>query len=189
MRYFHPLMVQADWTLFLDRDGVINQRIPDQYVSQVADFKWIAGAIEAIKYFKTRFAHVIVVTNQAGIGKALMTEQDLQVVHDHLRTTLPNAVDLVLHCPHRPDQNCSCRKPKPGMAIQSRQLLPSIDFRKSVMVGDSRTDLMMGRRLGMGTVYITTRNDHQAHLNGFKPDQEYTSLAEFAARLRQYEVL
>lgn len=149
--------ITKDWTLFLDRDGVINEKLDNDYVKNIDEFKFIKGAKEAIAYFNSLFNRTVIVTNQQGIGKGIMTEDDLQVVHDFMQTEIEQVggkLDNIYYCPKLAAENASCRKPNTGMAEWAKKDFPEIDFSKSMMVGDSLTDIEMGKRLGMKTVYL-----------------------------------
>ena len=102
---------------FLDRDGVINQYLPGEYVQTLSELIILHGVVEAIRMLNNAGWHVAMVTNQQGIGKGLMTPADLTAVHAKLYTAL-NAIDAridaVRVCPHLAAAACSCRKPKPG---------------------------------------------------------------------------
>ena len=153
-------MVNGDWTLFLDRDGVINQRIPGRYVADIEEFVFWDGALEAMRFFAKKFEKIIVVTNQQGIGKGLMTDAQLAHVHAHMREQIELAggrIDAIYYCPKLAKDNPECRKPNIGMALQAQADFPDIDFEKSIMVGDSVTDMQFGLKLNMKTVFIQTK--------------------------------
>jgi len=153
---------QNDWTLFLDRDGVINQRIPGDYIKTVEEFEFIPGSLEAIVRFRSMFHRIVVVTNQQGIGKGRMTEAQLSEVHEHMISEVKKAggrIDKVYHCPKLAREEPLCRKPNIGMAIEAQSDFPGIDFKKSIIVGDSISDMKFGKRLGMKTVFITTKEE------------------------------
>lgn len=149
-----------NWTLFLDRDGVINERIPNDYVKTVQEFLFFAGVPLALEKIEPIFGHIFVVTNQQGIAKGLMTEADLAKVHKHLKKTIENLggrIDKIYHCSERSPS--PCRKPATDMAIWAKRDFPNIDFSRSVMVGDSASDIEFGNRLGMFTVFVETKNE------------------------------
>lgn len=149
------------WTLFLDRDGVINRRLVDAYVRSWQEFAFEEGVVAAIKKFSEIFGRIFVVTNQQGIAKELMTERDLQVVHQQMIAEIERVggrIDGIYFCPHWSGDNCTCRKPRTGMALQAKADFPEIDFSKAIMVGDSPSDIEMGHRLGMKTVFIGKDN-------------------------------
>lgn len=143
------------WTLFLDRDGVINTRLPGDYVRRPEDFHFLPGVPEAMRLLRQMFDRMVVVTNQQGIGKGLMSEDDLDRVHLHMRTELERygvKLDSIHHCPGLEADHPIGRKPLPGMAYQAMARYPDIDLERAVMVGDSGSDIEFGRRLGMWTV-------------------------------------
>ena len=168
------------WTLFLDRDGVINDKIDSDYVRKWDDFDFIKGSIKAIEHLSGVFGRIVVVTNQAGIGKGLMTEKHLAEIHRQFLKTidlLDGRIDKIYHCPDKPDSRSPNRKPETGMALQAKQDFPEIEFSRSVIVGDSPSDMDFGRRLGMICVFI---EGNGSDAKGFKPDFTFKSLAEFA---------
>ncbi len=158
-------MVDDSWTLFLDRDGVINHRILDAYVTDIEEFEFIEGVWEAVRYCSEIFGKIIVVTNQQGIGKGLMTEAQLSGIHAHMQTRIEQSggrIDAIYYCPFLAENNPECRKPNTGMAAQAQSDFPEIDFEKSIMVGDSVTDMEFGLRLGMKTIFIQTKAEDAA---------------------------
>ncbi len=151
------LNIDQSWTLFLDRDGVINKKLDNDYVKNVDEFDFLDGAEDAIANFSKLFNRIVVVTNQQGIGKGLMTKGDLQEVHEYMLAEIAVAggkIDRVYYCPDLAAKNTKCRKPNTGMAEKAKADFREIDFKKSIMVGDSLSDIQMGRRLGMYTVFI-----------------------------------
>lgn len=146
-----------NWTLFLDRDGVINVRKIGDYVQNWTEFHYLPQADEAIVALSSIFQHIIVVTNQQGIGKRLMRESDLQVIHQQFKADIAQKggkIDAIYYCPHLASTNCNCRKPHTGMALNAQKDFPEIDFKRTIMVGDSRSDLEMGEQLAMKNVLI-----------------------------------
>ncbi len=174
---------QKDWTLFLDRDGVINHRIPGDYVKTTKEFKFIPGSLEAIVRFTNMFQRIVVVTNQQGIGKGLMTEEQLHEVHEHMLIQITKAnghIDKVYYCPKLKTENPPCRKPNTGMALQAQSDFPEIDFKKSIIVGDSISDMEFGKRLGMKTVFISTKEEEADAAAKMEFDLRIACLAELA---------
>lgn len=148
--------------LFLDRDGVINQRLLGDYVRKVSEFVFLEGALEALVGLARKFDYLFVVTNQQGIAKGRMTEADLQRVHEHMITKIEAAggrLDGVYYCPYHERDQPACRKPNTGMGHQAQADFPAVSFERSLMVGDSVSDLVFGQRLGMQTVLLTTKVD------------------------------
>ncbi|MBC7777324.1 MAG: HAD-IIIA family hydrolase [Phycisphaerae bacterium] len=170
-------------TLFLDRDGVINERTPGEYVKTPNEFQPTQGLGEAMRLFADKFGRIVVVTNQAGIGKDLMTELDLYSVHQKMHAFVEEAggrIDRAYHCPHRPDAGCTCRKPGTGMAWLALADFPDIDFEDAWMVGDSVADMAFAQTLGIRSVLIRGKIEEVAALSKMKIDYQFDSLLEFA---------
>lgn len=151
------LVIDKDWTLFLDRDGVINRRIPDTYISNLEDFEFLPGVLEMVADLSKMFRHLIIVTNQQGIGRGLMTAEELEIVHDHMLSEITQAggcIDGVYYCGDLARQSGNCRKPSPIMAYRAQKDFHDIIFTKSIMVGDTIADVGFGQNLGMKTVLV-----------------------------------
>lgn len=149
-------------SLFLDRDGVINVRLVDDYVKCPAEFVIIDGVLEAISIFAKKFNHIFIVTNQQGIGKGLMSEADLNEIHSvFMRQVEENGgtIDKIYFCPALKSEHSFMRKPSIGMALQARREFPDVILKDSVMVGDSKSDMLFGRRAGMKTVLVGDEQD------------------------------
>lgn len=157
--------IDSSWTLFLDRDGVINHRIWDDYVKQTSEFVLLDGVAESISIFNQLFYKVLVVTNQQGVGKGLMTERNLFDIHAYCSELLlekNGQIDHYYFAPDLKNAENNMRKPNSGMALKAKSDFPQIDFSKSIMVGDTDSDIEFGRNLGMKTVYVShegSRND------------------------------
>ena len=142
--------------VFLDRDGVINRRLPGDYVRTPAAFAFLHGARAGMRLLRQAGYLLVVVTNQRGIGRGLMTEGDLAAVHAAMERGLERAgapVDAILHCPHDLDAGCGCRKPRPGMLRRAIARL-GIDPARSWIVGDSLSDLEAGRAAGVRGILV-----------------------------------
>ena len=129
-------------TVFLDRDGVINEQRID-HVKDIDEFKIFSGVGEAIKLLKEKGYLVIIITNQSVIGRKIISETKLEEIHLKLKNYLKQYntyVDSIYHCPHTPEQNCNCRKPKPGLLIKASEDF-NIDLGESYFIGDSESDL------------------------------------------------
>jgi histidinol-phosphate phosphatase family protein len=175
-------------SLFLDRDGVLNTRLPGEYVRHAGEFVPMDGVGEALGLLARHFGRIVVVTNQAGIGKGLMEAGDLTGVHHELRELALAAggrIDGIYHCPHRSDEGCDCRKPATGLAWQARQDYPDIDFQNSWMVGDSAADMAFGRALGMHTVLIAGKFEEADLLAEMEVNLRFNSLLEFAQYIEE----
>lgn len=179
--------IDRTWTLFLDRDGVINKRIPDGYVTDTSEFEWLPGAAAAITRLNSLFGLTVVVTNQQGIGKGLMSEEDLDRIHRHLAFSLQEAggrIDAFYFCPQLASQSPNCRKPNPAMGHQARRDFPEIDFSRSVMVGDSPSDVEFGIQLGMRTIFVQPSTlSMPPELSNMPPDFMVSGLPELAGSL------
>lgn len=170
-------IIDENWTLFLDRDGVINVRIIDGYVTKIEEFDFLPNVIEAFRIFKDKFKHVVVVTNQQGVGKGLMTESDVEKVHEYMiQEVITNGgnIDKVYFCPQLKSETDNYRKPSPKMAFFAKNDFPEIDFSKSIMIGDMNSDIEFGKNAGMKTIFIGN-NEHKT-----EPDDFFDTLFDFA---------
>lgn len=152
------LHIDKSWTLFLDRDGVINKKLENDYVKHWIEFEFIEGSIDAIKYLGSLFGKVVVVTNQQGIGKGLYRVEDLELIHKNMLYEIAyhgGKIDSVYFSPYLSSQNHPTRKPGIGMALDAQRDFPEIDFKKSLIVGDSISDMEFGRNAGMKTAFIS----------------------------------
>ncbi|HNR09242.1 MAG TPA: HAD family hydrolase [Saprospiraceae bacterium] len=143
--------------LFLDRDGVINRRLPGDYVKTWKEFDFLPGTLRALGLLRPYFDRILVVTNQQGIGKGKMTEADLANIHRNMKKVIRKSgghIDRVYHCPDLESRQANCRKPNPDMGKWAKADFPEIDFDRSVMVGDTDMDLLFGKNLGMTTILI-----------------------------------
>jgi histidinol-phosphate phosphatase family protein len=137
--------------VFLDRDGVINVKArPGEYVRTVAEFRIIPGIIDWIRLFNALDLLVIVVTNQRGVARELMSSADLERIHQHMREQLAQHgahIDDVFVCTHE-EGSCECRKPRPGMILAAARKW-NIDVARSVFIGDSDSDRELAKACGM----------------------------------------
>lgn len=151
-------------TVFLDRDGVMNQKLPEgEYVSSWDRFVLLPGVEEAIVALKQAGKRVIVVTNQRGVALGRYTAADVDAIHARLQALLTERgaqVDAFYFCPHD-KKLCQCRKPRPGMFEQAQAQFPQIAAGSSVMVGDSLSDIEFGRGVGMPTIFIQGDTEHR----------------------------
>lgn len=173
--------IDKSWTLFLDRDGVINVRLIDDYVKNLGEFEFLPGILDAFTIFAEKFGRIIIVTNQQGVGKGLMTLQNVDKVHDFMVKEIENQkgrVDKIYVCPQLKSDPDNFRKPSPRMAYMAQHDFPEIDFDKSVMIGDSNSDIEFGKNAGMYTILI---GDEPVKC---KPDSQFESLIKFAKILK-----
>ncbi|MBN4072824.1 HAD-IIIA family hydrolase [Crocinitomix catalasitica] len=151
------LNIDSEWTLFLDRDGVLNHRLIDDYVKQINELEIIEGVPEALSIFNRLFIRIVVVTNQQGIGRGMMTVEDLDLLHGYLRNHFEmngGRIDQFYFAPNLASENSPNRKPGTGMALQAKKDFPEIDFKRSIMIGDSESDIEFGMNLGMKTIML-----------------------------------
>lgn len=147
--------------VFVDRDGVINRRLPGDYVRSWEQFRFLPGARAGLRLLRESGRIIVVITNQRGIGRGLMTEADLAEVHRRMQAELVRAgagVDAILHCPHDVGEACGCRKPQPGMIEQALGRF-AIDVGRSWVVGDSLTDLQAGGAAGIRGILVVPRGE------------------------------
>ncbi len=144
-------------TIFLDRDGVLNQKLAEgRYVASASDFRPLPGVHQAIAHLNRAGLRVIVVSNQRGIALGLHTAVDVLSIHSAFQKELSAHgahIDAFYFCPHDKDQ-CNCRKPLPGLFEQAQADFPDIIPASSAMIGDSWSDIEFGRHLGMFTIFI-----------------------------------
>ena len=176
--------IDESWTLFLDRDGVINKRLPNDYVKNWPEFEFLEGFLSGLAKANTIFNTIVIVTNQQGIGKGKMTVEMLEAVHRQMLSRIEKSggrIDKIYFCPDLKNTNPKCRKPEIGMAEQAKRDFPSIDFSKSIIVGDSASDLEMGKRVGMKRVFVTTKPEDFAKAKAVGYDLEVKSFGQFMA--------
>jgi histidinol-phosphate phosphatase family protein len=129
--------------VILDRDGVLNERPPKaEYVRRPEDVRWLPGAREALRLFADAGWRVIVVSNQAGVGRGIMTTGEVDVVNEHMRREAAEAggrIDAVYYCPHGWDEGCACRKPRPGLLFRAQRDF-HLDLTRTTFVGDDERD-------------------------------------------------
>jgi histidinol-phosphate phosphatase family protein len=177
--------IDTTWTLFLDRDGVINHEKEKEYVLNWSEFRFYEGVKEALRFFAGVFGTIVMVTNQRGIGKGLMTHDDLEDIHTEMLTAINDSsgrINKIYYCSDM-DDSCMERKPNPGMAHLAQQDFPGIDFSRSLIVGNKLSDMKFGRNAGMYTVFVATTNPETPFPH---PDIDYrfNDLAEVAENIK-----
>ena len=174
-----------DKVAFLDRDGVINEASGNNgYVMSWAQFRFIEGALDALRTLKGKGYRLVVVTNQQGVGKGLMDIGALETIHRNLLTCCADhgaTIDGVFFCPHLASDGCNCRKPRPGLIHQAiRDLRLDVDLGRSWLIGDSPRDIEAGIEAGLNTLLIAPAADSALHP---APSAVAASLAEAAQLL------
>lgn len=177
--------IDNTWTLFLDRDGVINHEKHDDYIHTWDEFVFYKGAREAIAVFAKKFRYIIVVTNQRGIGKGVTRQADVELIHKNMIAELEKSggrIDAVYFCPDM-DVSSPDRKPNTGMGLKAMKDFPGIEPSKALMIGNTLSDMQFGRSMGIRTIFLPTTRP-EVDLNDARIDAVYDSLLSFADALR-----
>ncbi|MCL5026078.1 MAG: D-glycero-beta-D-manno-heptose 1,7-bisphosphate 7-phosphatase [Chloroflexi bacterium] len=133
-------------TIFLDRDGVIN-RNRDDYVKSWEEFEFLPGAVDALQRLAELRCKVVVITNQSIVNRGIASREAVEDINRRMLQEVAirgGRIDAVLYCPHRPDEGCRCRKPKPGLLYKARDEL-NVDLSAALLVGDRISDLEAAR--------------------------------------------
>jgi len=150
--------------VFLDRDGTLNYDSVD-YVKNIAEFRLFPTTVAALQRLQSAGFKLVVITNQACIAKGLTTITAVEEIHQYLRNTLSAAgIELtgIYYCPHHPDENCDCRKPRPGNVLRAARE-HAIDLKASFFVGDSHRDVETGFAAGCRTILVKTGVRQASH--------------------------
>jgi D-glycero-D-manno-heptose 1,7-bisphosphate phosphatase len=150
--------------IILDRDGVINFE-SDEYIKSPAEWHPIPGSLEAIAALNRAGFHVFIATNQSGVARGLYDIATLHAIHEKLICELAKVggyVDEIFFCPHHPDENCLCRKPKPGLLWQIQEKYP-LQFSETFYIGDSLKDIQVAQEVGCKPLLVLTGNGLQTH--------------------------
>ena len=186
LNYPKPLpLINNSWTLFLDRDGVLNHEKHNDYIRNWDEFNFYNGVLEALKIFNHKFKHIVVVTNQKGVGKGWMTLESLLNINHQMFATIEAAggrIDSIYFCTDLEEASPN-RKPNTGMGLQAKKDFPVIDFSKSIMIGNTLGDMEFGRRLGMFTIFLKTTRPDTPIPHPFI-DRDYNDLLSVAKALQ-----
>ncbi len=178
--------INKEWTLLIDRDGVINLEKKNEYVLNWKEFVFYDGVPEAISLLSRIVAKIIVITNQRGVEKELMSLDDLDLIHLKMLDKIKEAggrIDAIYFCTSL-DNTHECRKPNPGMAFRAFEDHPEIDPEKTLMIGNKPSDMRFARNAGIYSVFLTTTNPEQAFPHP-DIDWQFASLLDFANSLRK----
>lgn len=183
MKKFNLKNIDLNWTLFIDRDGVVNEEKKDDYIHTWDEFQFYEGAKEAFQIFNEKFGTIIMVTNQRGVAKGLTKLKDLHLIHSNMVQEIEDAggrIDRIYACT---DMEGHYRKPNPGMGLQALKDFSQIKLSKSIMVGNTLSDMKFGRNLGLKlNVFLsTTRKETDLHDEAI--DMVFPSLISFAKAL------
>ncbi len=153
-------LIDKRWTIFVDRDGVFNPEKENDYIRNLSEFSFYPGVVENFKKINDRFGKVVLVSNQRGIGKGLMSLAALHEIEAYMSSELEAAgghIDKYYYCTnaenHHPD-----RKPNPGMIYHAKSDFPEIKLDKAIMIGNKPTDMLFARNGGVYSVFIATTN-------------------------------
>lgn len=178
--------INNTWTLFLDRDGVINHEKLDDYIHTWEEFRFTEGAKEAVAVFAKTFKYLIVITNQRGIGRGVTRIEDVEQIHKNMALEIEQAggrIDAVYFCPDV-DNTSPDRKPNPGMGLQAVKDFPGIDLTRAIMIGNTGSDMQFGRNLGVKTIFLPTTRPADS-LDKENVDMVCNSLIDFADQLSE----
>ena len=145
--------------VFIDRDGTINKNV--EYLDNPNEFQMYPGVAEGIKTLKDSGFKIIVITNQSGIARGFFTEDTLIQIHDRMKQELSEkgaTIDAIYYCPHHPNDNCSCRKPKTYLFEKAIKDF-DIDTSQSFVIGDRMLDVEAGNKIGCKTILIPERKE------------------------------
>ena len=169
--------------VFLDRDGVINEN-RDEYVKSWEEFVFLPGAIQALKRLAQGPFSIVVVTNQTAVHRGLVSLNRLGEIHRRMVRQIEavgGRIDAVYYCPHGPEENCDCRKPKPGLLLRAAKDL-GIDLDQSYCVGDKLTDLLAGSAVGCRGILVLTgegKKQEERLLTGYRVTRDLQEAVEF----------
>jgi len=170
--------------VFIDRDGVINENLDGDYIKDWEEFKFLPGSLQSLKLLKANEIKVIIVSNQSGVAKGLMTEEQLKNVSENFLKKVRaygGEIEAIYYCIHDSDENCECRKPKPGLFLKAAQDF-EIDLKKTYTVGDYISDIEAGVAVGSKTILVRTGRGEKALLERDKwsvePDYIVSDLSE-----------
>ncbi|MBW1642233.1 MAG: D-glycero-beta-D-manno-heptose 1,7-bisphosphate 7-phosphatase [Deltaproteobacteria bacterium] len=146
--------------LFVDRDGVINKDSP-AYIKSWSEFEFLPRSLEAIRRLTENGFDVILITNQSVVNRDFVSKKDLEAIHTRMKEVIKQnggEVKDIFYCPHRPEDQCDCRKPLPGLILQAQEAY-QIDVGKTMMVGDSAKDIECAKNAGCGgSILVQTGN-------------------------------
>jgi len=161
MKNFSLKNTNPSWTLFIDRDGVVNHEKHLDYIHTWDEFQFYKGVKDAFKIFNKKFGTIVMITNQRGVAKGLTKIDDLHLIHKNMLQEIKDAggrIDKIYVCTEMESPD---RKPNPGMGLQALKDFPGIDLSKSIMIGNTLSDMKFGRNLGVAiNIFLpTTRKD------------------------------
>ncbi|MCM8814431.1 MAG: HAD family hydrolase [Candidatus Omnitrophica bacterium] len=171
---------------FLDRDGVISIFTPNDYIKKWDEFQFLPSAIEGLRILAQDGFKIIIISNQAGVGRKVFSEKDLQDTTERMLSELKrNGIEIfkVYYCIHTPEDNCNCRKPKTGMLERFISEYGDFERERAFFVGDSDVDIEIGARMGLKTILVLsgkTKSIEEVEKWNYKPDFIASDLKEAA---------
>ena len=172
--------------IFIDRDGVINKDpggwTEHSYVTDWKDFHFLPGVFDALKMLKEKGIRIIVASNQGGVSKGFYTEEKLNEINDLMLNQINKnggKIEEVFYCIHKDEDNCNCRKPRPGMLEMAAKKY-KIDLKTTYFIGDGKTDVMAGKKIGCRTILVLSGKSSLKDVEGWeeKPDYIFKDLLE-----------
>jgi D-glycero-D-manno-heptose 1,7-bisphosphate phosphatase len=174
--------------IFLDRDGVICENRID-HVKSWQEFEFLPGAKESLASLSRLGFSIIVVTNQAAIGRGLMTTEALEDIHQRMVAEIAahgGRIDRIIYCPHHPEDECDCRKPKPGMLLHAAAEM-NLDLTSSYLIGDAATDIQAGQQVGCHNILVLTGRGKEQLLSALhSPGGPFLTISSTLAEATSY---
>jgi D-glycero-D-manno-heptose 1,7-bisphosphate phosphatase len=175
--------INPSWTLFIDRDGVVNNEKYLDYIHKWEEFEFYKGVKEAFKIFNKKFGIIVMITNQRGVAKGLTKIDDLHIIHNNMVEEIEEAggrIDHVYVCTDMEGEN---RKPNTGMGMQAIKDFPQIDISKSIMIGNTLSDMKFGRNLGVRINIFLPTTHKEVHVDHQDIDLVFDDLISVAKAL------
>lgn len=164
LKNFNLKNIDNSWTLFIDRDGVVNEEKHLDYIHTWDEFKFYKGVKNAFKLFSEKFRYIIMITNQRGVAKGLTKLEDMNLIHHNMQQEIEDSggrINKIYVCTEMESPN---RKPNPGMGLQAIKDFPDIDLSKSIMIGNTLSDMKFGRNLGVKiNIFLPTTRKEVPH--------------------------
>ena len=181
---------QAKGSVFLDRDGVIN--VPPQkkrYITSAEEFRFLPGALSALRSLNRTPFKIIIVSNQAGVGRGIFSQKKLEAITRQMRQKIRQAggrLDAVYYCTHRPSAHCGCRKPRLGLIRKAQRRFP-MNLARSYVIGDSEKEVRLGKKAGTRTILVLTGKQTKTTARSIrpKPDKVAKNLLEAIRWIRK----
>ncbi|MCL5018794.1 MAG: HAD-IIIA family hydrolase [Candidatus Pacearchaeota archaeon] len=165
-------------SIFLDRDGIINKNAAEHdYIKTLDEFEFIPNSKNAIINLAKRGHQIFIISNQAGINKGLIKKEDLEKIENHIQNEVGYTVTKNYYCPHKPEENCECRKPKPGMLLQAAKEY-SLNLKDCYYIGDSKDDVIAAKLAGCKMIFVLTGRGEQQIKDKFIWEHQPDAIAE-----------